>query len=91
MRPKLLFMDEPSSNLDPRSRRRLIELLAGLDATLLIASHDLDLVGRLCERVVLIDAGRIVADGDARELLSNTELMEKHGLEVWHDTRAPVE
>lgn len=83
MRPALLLMDEPSSNLDPRWRRRLIELLGTLDVTLLIASHDLELVGRLCTRVVLIDGGRVVADGPAGDILSDAALMEAHGLEAW--------
>jgi cobalt transport protein ATP-binding subunit len=85
MQPALLLMDEPSSNLDPRSRRRSIEVLAALDATLLIASHDLDLVGRLCRRVAVIDEGRIVADGPARDILGDAALMEQHGLEPWHE------
>lgn len=83
MKPSLLLMDEPSSNLDPRSRRRLIEVLKGLSATLLIASHDLALVGTVCSRVALIDEGRIVADGPTAEILGNGELMERHGLESW--------
>ena len=87
MQPSLLLMDEPSSNLDPRSRRRLIEVLAGLDATMLIAAHDLDMVGRLCERVAVIDAGRIVADGAAREILGSAALMEQYGLETWREPR----
>ncbi len=83
MRPAVLLMDEPSSNLDPRSRRRLIEVLAGLEATLLVASHDLALVGGLCERVLVIDEGRIIADGPSREVLGNADLMHRHGLEPW--------
>lgn len=83
MRPALLVMDEPASNLDPRSRRRLIGILGGLEATLLIASHDLEMVGRVCERVVVIDEGRISADGPAGTILSDGALMERHGLEVW--------
>ena len=66
-----------------RSRRRLIGILGGLEATLLIASHDLDMVGRVCERVVVIDEGRISADGPAGRILSDGALMERHGLEVW--------
>lgn len=83
MHPALLLMDEPSSNLDPRSRRRLIELLVPLDVTLLITSHDLALVGGVCGRVVVIDEGRIVADGPADGILSDAVLMETHGLEAW--------
>lgn len=83
MRPALMLMDEPSSNLDPRWRRRLIKLLQSLDVTLLIASHDLALVGGVCGRVVLLDEGRIVADGPAGDILSDESMMEAHGLEVW--------
>jgi len=87
MHPALLLMDEPSSNLDPRSRRRLIDVLKGLNATLLIASHDLALVGTVCSRVALIDEGRIVADGPSTEILGNGDLMDRHGLEVWQATK----
>jgi len=83
MRPALLLMDEPSSNLDPRWRRRLIALLSALDVTLLIAAHDLDLVGGVCARVVVIDEGRVVADGPAGGILGEAKLMEAHGLETW--------
>jgi len=85
MRPALLLMDEPSSNLDPRSRRRLISVLESLEATMLIAAHDLALVGRLCRRVMVIDEGRIVADQPAADVLGNAALMEEHGLETWPD------
>ena len=85
MRPALLLMDEPSSNLDPRSRRRLIEVLERLNTTMLIASHDLALVGRLCPRILVIDEGRIVARGPTANILADATLMEKHGLEAWQD------
>ena len=87
MHPALLLMDEPSSNLDPRSRRRLIEVLKGLNASMLIASHDLALVGMVCSRVALIDEGRIVVDGATAEILGNGDLMERHGLEIWQAAR----
>lgn len=87
MQPELLLMDEPASNLDPRSRRRLIELLASLPMTLLIASHDLAMVAALCSRVVLIDQGRAVIDGAAEAILHDGPLMERHGLETWYGTR----
>jgi len=82
MQPALLLMDEPSSNLDPRSRRKLIELLGGLDAALLIASHDLALVERLCERLVLLDDGTIAAEGPTSAILGDAELLERHSLAV---------
>jgi cobalt/nickel transport system ATP-binding protein len=86
MRPDLLLMDEPSSNLDPRWRRRLIDLLASLQAALLIASHDLALIGRVCETVRVIDEGTIVAQGSTRDILGDAAMMEKHGLAAWPDT-----
>jgi cobalt/nickel transport system ATP-binding protein len=85
MRPPLLLMDEPSSNLDPRSRRQLIAVLESLDAAMLIASHDLALVGRLCQRVAVIDEGCIAADGPAADILGDASLMERHGLETCAD------
>ena len=62
-RPSVLVLDEPTANLDPRGRRRFIHLIRGLDCTKLIATHDLEMVLELCPRTVLLDAGRIVADG----------------------------
>jgi energy-coupling factor transporter ATP-binding protein EcfA2 len=80
--PNLLALDEPSSNLDPRSRRRLIEILRNLGAAQIVASHDLELILELCQRVIVLDQGRIMADGPAREVLANDALMRAHGLEV---------
>ncbi len=82
MRPRLMLLDEPSAALDLRSRRAVIGLLAGLEAALLIASHDLEMVLELCPRVVLIDRGRVRADGPARDILGDAALMEAHGQEV---------
>jgi cobalt/nickel transport system ATP-binding protein len=82
MEPVILGMDEPTSNLDPRNRRHLIEVVSGLDATLIIATHDLEFVLDVCSRTVLMDHGKIWADGETRTMLSNAELMETHGLEV---------
>jgi energy-coupling factor transporter ATP-binding protein EcfA2 len=80
-RPSLLLLDEPTANLDPRARRRLIQLIASLDCTKLIASHDLEMVLELCPRTIVLDAGRLVADGPSRTVLGDRELMEAHGLE----------
>jgi len=82
MRPQILALDEPTSNLDPRSRRELIGLLKGLSRTLIIATHDLELALELCRRAILLDGGRVIADGPARELLADERLMVAHGLEV---------
>jgi cobalt/nickel transport system ATP-binding protein len=84
MRPRLILYDEPSANLDIRSRRRLIRLLQASVETLLIASHDLELILEICHRVVLMDDGRIVADGDPREIMGDDKLMEAHGQEKPH-------
>ncbi|CAN5859749.1 ABC transporter ATP-binding protein [soil metagenome] len=81
-KPSVLALDEPSANLDPRARRRFIALIQGLPATKLIATHDLEMVLDLCERVALLDAGRVVADGPALEILGNSDLLEAHGLEM---------
>ncbi len=82
MGPEILALDEPTTGLDPRSRRRVIKLLRRLGGTCLIATHDLEAVLDLCERAVLLDAGRVVADGPVREVFSDAPLMEAHGLEV---------
>ena len=70
MRPSLLVLDEPSANLDPRTRRELIELLDEVERTMLVVTHDLPLAARLCERAVILSGGRIVADGPCREILA---------------------
>jgi energy-coupling factor transporter ATP-binding protein EcfA2 len=82
MRPNVLLMDEPSSDLDPRGRRELLEILNGLDITRLISSHNLEFVRETCERVILLDGGRVHAGGRAEEILSDAALMLEHGLEV---------
>ena len=80
--PSLLALDEPSSNLDPRARRGLIEILRKCPASQIIASHDLEMVVELCNRVIVLDQGRVHADGPAREILADEKLMARHGLEV---------
>jgi cobalt/nickel transport system ATP-binding protein len=87
MTPDVLVMDEPSSNLDPRARRRLIELLRSFEHTKIIATHDLELVVEVCARVIVLDGGRIVADGPTREILNDEALMLAHGLERPHILR----
>ena len=82
MEPDILVMDEPSSTLDPRNRRRIIEFLRGFRHTRIIVSHDLDLVWDVCGRVLLLDAGRLRADGPARDLLRDRPLLEACGLEL---------
>lgn len=87
MRPSVLLLDEPSAFLDPRGRRDLIELIRHLAGTKLIATHDLDLVLDVCPRVLVLDGGKLAADGPSAELLADIDLMEKHGLEVPHRLR----
>jgi cobalt/nickel transport system ATP-binding protein len=87
MTPDILVMDEPSSNLDPRARRRLIELLQSFEHTKIIATHDLELVVEVCSRVIVLDGGRVVADGPAPDILSDEPLMLAHGLERPHSLK----
>ncbi|MBN1201623.1 MAG: ABC transporter ATP-binding protein [Anaerolineae bacterium] len=84
MRPRLILYDEPDASLDIRSRRRLIRFLQASEQTFLIASHDLELILEVCDRVILLDERRIIADGAPAEILGNTGLMEAHGLEKPH-------
>jgi energy-coupling factor transporter ATP-binding protein EcfA2 len=81
-RPSVLVLDEPTANLDPRGRRRFIQLIRGLPATKLIATHDLEMVLEICPRSILLDQGRIVGDGPSRDVLGDAELVESHGLEL---------
>jgi cobalt/nickel transport system ATP-binding protein len=87
MRPEILLLDEPSMHLDPRGRRELIRLIAGLPVTQMIAAHDLEMILEICPRTLLIDQGRVIADGPSRTLLADVALMEKHGLEVPYSLR----
>lgn len=80
--PALLVLDEPTSNLDLRARRRFIEILKQCPAAQLIASHDLELILDLCTRVIVLNHGRIQADGPPRAILSQTTFLAEHGLEV---------
>jgi cobalt/nickel transport system ATP-binding protein len=80
--PEILVLDEPSSNLDPASRRELADILLDLDVTVLLVTHDLPYAYELCSRAVIMDHGRIVADGETASLLSDTELLAAHRLEL---------
>ena len=81
MHPQILVLDEPSSNLDPKHRRELINLLKKLTLTKIIATHDLDLVSEICTRVAILDKGRIVAAGPASAILQNKPLLARHDLD----------
>jgi len=80
MRPAVLLLDEPSMFLDPRSRSGLIELVKRLPGTKVIASHDLPMIRETCSRVLVLDEGKLVADGMPAQIMDNAELMERHGL-----------
>ena len=80
MSPEVLVLDEPTSNLDPRGKWRLIELLGKLPVTRIIATHDLGQVAALCNRVVMLDGGCIVADDTTEIIMNNSSLLEAHGL-----------
>ena len=82
--PRVLVLDEPTCDLDPRGKRECKALLRQISATKIIASHDLELVVELCSRVILLDQGRVVADGPTVRLLSDEQLMLAHGLERPH-------
>ena len=82
MRPQILLLDEPSMFLDPHGRRELIGLLNELATTKIIASHDLDMILDTCQRVAVLDQGKLITSGPTREVLSDRTLMETHGLAV---------
>lgn len=81
MSPDILVMDEPTSNLDPKARRRLIELLKTFKHTKIVATHDLDMVLDVCERTLIIHEGQIVADGRTHDILQDGALLSQYGLE----------
>jgi cobalt/nickel transport system ATP-binding protein len=80
MRPEILALDEPTAGLDPRTRRRLIELLQELPQTMLCATHDLTMLPDVFARTVVLDRGQVVADGPTDEILADDLLLEAHGL-----------
>lgn len=81
MEPEILVLDEPTAGLDPRGRRLLIDLLRALPRTMLVSTHDIRLVDELFPRMVVMDEGRVVADGATAALLADTPFLEAHGLE----------
>jgi len=81
MKPEVLVLDEPTAGMDPRARRSLIQLLDELPLTMLVSTHDMLMVRELFPRMVIMDDGRIVADGPTLQLMNDTALLEAHGLE----------
>ena len=84
MNPQIILYDEPSANLDLQARRRLIKFLQTSPETTIISSHDLEMLLEVCDRLILLNQGRIIADGIPQEIMSDRILMESNGLEVPH-------
>jgi len=84
MQPQLVIYDEPSANLDALARRRLIQFLQGASETMLISSHDLEMILEVCDRVILMAAGKIIADGIPAKIMGDRQLMTAFGLEKPH-------
>lgn len=82
MEPSILALDEPSGELDPRSRRRLIDLLSQLPQTMVVCTHDMGLVHELLPRTVILNQGRLIADGKTEAILADEELLARNGLEL---------
>jgi len=80
MRPEVLVLDEPTAGLDPRGRRGILNLLAWLNQTLIVATHDLEMVREIFPRVIVMDVGRVVFDGPTSAALADRALLEAHGL-----------
>lgn len=93
MQPDILVLDEPSSNLDPRARRQLMEILHSLDVTTIVVTHDLPYAYELCDRAVIMSEGKITADGPIGDILSDENLLSQNGLELpygFSPSRCPV-
>jgi cobalt/nickel transport system ATP-binding protein len=82
MAPEVMLLDEPTSHLDPKGRREVIQLLQAFPGTKLVATHDFELALEVATRVVLLNRGRIRADGEPLEILTDEALLEKGGLEM---------
>ncbi len=82
MQPEVIVMDEPTADLDPKNRRKLINLVKGLTMTKVTVSHDLDFIWDTCQNVCIMNQGRIVVEGATRDILSQRELLEANSLEL---------
>ena len=82
MSPEILVLDEPTAGLDPRARRNFINLLADLDMTMLVSTHDMAMVSELFPQLAVMDEGRIIREGSTKEMLADSEFLHRHGLEM---------
>ena len=82
MNPKIILYDEPSANLDLKARRKLINFLKSSTQTILVSSHDLELIIEVCDRVIVMNSGQIVADGIPKKIMSDEKLMQENNLEI---------
>ena len=82
LKPSILIFDEPTIALDPKNRRRFINVINSLEGTKIITSHDLDFIYDTCSRTILLSDGKIIKDGDTKSILTNKELLENNGLEL---------
>lgn len=82
MKPEILLLDEPSAFLDPKSRRKVINVLKQLDQQIIFATHDLDMALDICDEVILLNQGQIKVIGKAQDILTNQKLLEDNGLEL---------
>jgi cobalt/nickel transport system ATP-binding protein len=82
MNPQIILYDEPSANLDLKARRRLIKFLQSSLETIVISTHDLELILEVCHRVIVLNQGKIVADGNPKDIMSNADLMSENNLEI---------
>ncbi|MDH4128911.1 MAG: energy-coupling factor ABC transporter ATP-binding protein [Spirochaetota bacterium] len=88
--PEILILDEPTSHLDMRSRRMLIQFLKETHITKIIASHDLEFLLELCDKTLLLDEGSIIKYDNTNEIMTNEKLMTEHGLEVPHSIKSKI-
>ena len=82
MNPEIILMDEVTASLDPKSRRTVINLITGLNKTIVITSHDLDMILDVCDRVLVFSNGEIIEEGPTYFILSNKKIMEESNLEL---------
>ena len=80
--PKCILLDEPTTGLDPRNRKVLINIIKSLDKIKIITTHDLDMAMEICQRVIVLSNGKIVADGNPHDILLNEDIMLNNGLEL---------